>query len=77
EDTTNKGRIDLSAFVEDKIYILEFKVVDKPSDNPLKQIKEKKYYEKYLSEGKEIYIVGIEFSKEYKNIVSFCYEKVS
>ncbi|HEK25199.1 MAG: AAA family ATPase [Hydrogenobaculum sp.] len=77
EDTTNKGRIDLSAFVEDKIYILEFKVVDKPSDNPLKQIKEKKYYEKYLSEGKEIYIVGIEFSKEDKNIVSFCYEKVS
>ena len=76
EDTTNKGRIDLTAFMENKIYIIEFKVVDKPSEDPLKQIKEKKYYEKYLSEEKEIYIVGIEFSEEQRNIINFGWERI-
>ncbi len=76
EDTTNKGRIDLSVFIENKIYIIEFKIVDKPSEDPLKQIKEKKYYEKYLSEYKEIYLVGIEFSEVERNIVGFLWEKV-
>ncbi|WP_459895362.1 PD-(D/E)XK nuclease domain-containing protein, partial [Hydrogenobaculum acidophilum] len=74
--TTNKGRIDLSAFIGDKIYIIEFKLSDKPSDDPLKQIKEKKYYEKYLSENKEVYIVGIEFSDTDKNIVGFGWERI-
>ncbi len=76
ENTTNKGRIDLSAFIGDKIYIIEFKISDKPSDNPLRQIKEKKYYEKYLSEEKEIYIVGIEFSDADKNIIGFGWERI-
>ncbi|PMP89838.1 MAG: hypothetical protein C0170_07785, partial [Hydrogenobaculum sp.] len=76
EDTTSKGRIDLTAFMENKIYIIEFKVVDKPSEDPLKQIKEKKYYEKYLSEDKEIYIVGMEFSKEKRNIINFDWERI-
>ena len=76
EDTTNKGRIDLTAFMENKIYIIEFKVVDKPSEDPLKQIKEKKYYEKYLSEEKEIYIVGIEFSEEQMNIINFGWDRI-
>ncbi|GAB6078953.1 ATP-binding protein [Hydrogenobaculum acidophilum] len=76
EDTTNKGRIDLTAFIENKVYVIEFKVVNNPSDDPLRQIKEKKYYEKYLSEGKEIYIVGIEFSEDNKNIVGFSWERI-
>ncbi|WP_461871480.1 AAA family ATPase [Hydrogenobaculum sp.] len=76
EDTTSKGRIDLTAFMENKIYIIEFKVVDKPSEDPLKQIKEKKYYEKYLSEDKEIYIVGIEFLEEQRNIINFGWERI-
>ncbi len=76
EDTTNKGRIDLSVFIEDKIYIIEFKVLSTPTENPLKQIKEKRYYEKYLNENKEIYIVGIEFSESERNIVGFSWERV-
>ncbi|MGC8650804.1 MAG: PD-(D/E)XK nuclease domain-containing protein, partial [Hydrogenobaculum sp.] len=75
EDSTNVGRIDLSILSEDAVYILEFKVVeDKEEYKALKQIKEKRYYEKY--KGKEVYLIGIEFSKEKKNIVSFEWEKV-
>ncbi|MDK2922462.1 MAG: hypothetical protein PWR24_2019, partial [Desulfonauticus sp.] len=73
EDITNKGRIDLTLFVGDKIYILEFKVDGKKGE-ALKQIKERDYAQKYLNKSKEIYLVGIEFSSEEKNVVNFEWE---
>jgi len=77
EDNTNKGQIDLSVFNQDSVYIVEFKVVeDKEEGVALKQIKERRYYEKYMGKYQEIYLIGIEFSKEKKNIVSFEWEKV-
>jgi len=77
EDNTNKGQIDLSVFNQDSVYIVEFKVVeDKEEDLALKQIKEKRYYEKYKGKYQEIYLIGIEFSKKDKNIVGFEWEKV-
>jgi len=77
EDNTNKGQIDLSVFNQDSVYIVEFKVVeDKEEYKALKQIKEKKYYEKYIGKYNDIYLIGIEFSKKDKNIVGFEWEKV-
>ncbi|WP_028951180.1 ATP-binding protein [Sulfurihydrogenibium subterraneum] len=77
EDTTNIGKIDLTVFYQDRAYIIEFKVVDKEAENKaLSQIKEKKYYEKYVGSCREIYLIGIEFSKEKRNIVYFECEKV-
>ncbi len=73
EDVTNRGRVDMTLVIFDKIYIIEFKV---GSDNALAQIKEKNYHQKYLSEGKEIYLVGIEFDREAKNISGFEWEKL-
>ncbi|MBC2694846.1 MAG: ATP-binding protein [Desulfobacteraceae bacterium] len=77
EDTTNKGRIDLTIKCDDKIYIIEFKVieVDKTEGTALEQIK-KKYSEKHQQKGKKIYLIGIEFSKDNKNIKNFMWEKV-
>jgi Holliday junction resolvase-like predicted endonuclease len=68
EDVTNRWRIDLTIKTEDKIYILEFKMKMNTQETPLKQIEEKKYYEKYLWENKDIYLVWIIFDKEEKNI---------
>jgi hypothetical protein len=77
EDNTNKGQIDLSVFNQDSVYIIEFKVVeDKEEGVALKQIKEKRYYEKYIGKYNEIYLIGIEFSKKDKNIVGFEWEKI-
>jgi len=77
EDNTNKGQIDLSVLSNDSVYIVEFKVVeDKEEGTALKQIKEKKYYEKYMGKYSDIYLIGIEFSKKDKNIVGFEWEKV-
>ncbi len=61
------------------VIIFEFKVVEEESgqNTALEQIKNKKYYEKYLNSGKEIYLVGIEFSKVERNIVRFDWELVN
>ena len=81
EDVTNLGRIDLTIKINDIIYILEFKV---GSNDALTQIKEKNYHQKYLSDvipqergqQKDIYLVGINFDKEEKNISTFAWEKI-
>ena len=74
EDVTNRGRIDLTIKIENIIYVIEFKV--NGNNNALQQIKSKGYSAKYLNEDKTIYEVGIEFSKEKKEIVGFEWEKV-
>jgi len=74
EDVTNRGRIDITVKFPSAIYILEIKVTD---EDPLSQIRERRYYEKYLSEGKEIYLVGINFDKASKNISEFKWERVN
>nr|HNI28038.1 PD-(D/E)XK nuclease domain-containing protein [Leptospiraceae bacterium] len=59
EVKTNLGRID--AVIESKsIYIFEFKFSG-TKEEALAQIKDKKYYEKYLNKGKDIVLVGAEF----------------
>ena len=73
EDVTNKGRIDLTIKLSDKIYIIEFKVGD---DDGLSQIKEKKYHEKYKNKNKDIYLIGINFDEKEKNISKFEWEKL-
>ena len=75
EDVTNKGRIDLTIKINGIIYILEFKV-DGQKGEALKQIKEKNYHQKYINTTKEIYIIGIEFDSNEKNITKFESEKI-
>nr|WP_320190806.1 AAA family ATPase [uncultured Desulfobacter sp.] len=89
EDTTNHGRIDmtvqLDGMVDDmddgkapnKIYIFEFKVVDIDTTpgTALEQIKQKRYADKYHGNGDEIYLVGVEFDSNERNIVRFEWEK--
>jgi hypothetical protein len=74
EDVTNKGRIDITLLIKDKIYIIEFKV---GSNDALSQIKEKNYHQKYLNQNKQIYLVGINFDEDERNISSFGYERVN
>jgi hypothetical protein len=71
EDITNKGRIDLTIQAFDKTYIFEFKVID---ESPLKQIKIKQYYQKY--KGGEVYIIGIVFNPDDRNVSNFEWEKI-
>ena len=78
EDPRNDGRMDMTLLFEGRCYIFEFKVVEYSTGDgsALQQIKDKKYADKYSADYKEIYLVGVEFRKEDKNIVRFEYEQV-
>lgn len=76
EDITNRGRADLTLKFpgNEKVYIFEFKVVEEDFSNrkkPLEQIKEKRYFEKYLGTVQKIFIIGAEFSKNGRNLAGF------
>lgn len=72
EDCTNLGRIDMTLKFNDQVYIFEFKVVElAPEGNALQQIKDKGYADKYRSLNQPIHLIGVEFSKESRNVVGF------
>jgi hypothetical protein len=77
EDITNRGKIDLTIILPETIYIIEFKVDEKEA---LDQIKEKKYYEKYEqakpANEQLIFLIGIEFSTQERNVVNVDWERV-
>lgn len=74
EDSTNTGRMDAVLETRNKIFVMEFKMGKGSEREALNQIKEKKYYEKYLNQGKQVVLVGIGFDPEVKNIDRFITE---
>ena len=78
EDVTNQGRIDLTVMLEDKVFIIEFKVLDgaKKGGAALAQIKASNYSQKYAGSANSVFLVGIEFDKERRNIDFFAWELV-
>ncbi len=78
EEATSHGRLDMAVILEDRVYLFEFKVVElEPGGKALEQLKENRYYEKYKGKYREIYLIGVEFSKEERNIVGFEVENIS
>lgn len=67
EVKTNRGRIDAVAELEKRIYLFEFKI-NKSADVALDQIKETKYYQKYLLHEKNITLVGLNFNPETRQV---------
>jgi hypothetical protein len=63
------GRIDAVLTYENRIYLFEFKL-DQNASIALEQIQNKDYFKKYLHAGKELYLVGINFSSAKKEIES-------
>lgn len=72
---TNIGRIDGVIETGSHIYIMDF-TLGKASE-ALDQIKEKKYYEKYLSKPQKIKMIGIGFDSEERNIKEYLVEEIS
>ncbi|MDQ1351356.1 MAG: hypothetical protein QG657_1658 [Acidobacteriota bacterium] len=74
EDPTNRGRIDAVFETPGNIYILEFKIG--AAAKAMKQIKDKQYYEKYLSSSKPVKLVGVGFDTGTRNIRDYRIEEV-
>lgn len=61
------GRLDIIVEFSDLLYIIELKC-DQNSEIAIKQIIEKRYYEKYMSGDKSIYLIGINFDSQKRTI---------
>ncbi|MFZ1640871.1 MAG: ATP-binding protein [Candidatus Contendobacter sp.] len=76
EDATNQGRIDMTVKCQGRIYLFEFKVVEiAPKGRALQQLKDRSYAEKYRAGGEPIYLIGVDFSREHRNLVGFAWER--
>ena len=75
EVRTNEGRIDAVMETPDHVYVMEFKR-DKFAAEAMAQIKEKKYYEKFLGSGKKITLVGVSFDSDKRTIAEWVTEKI-
>ena len=78
EDTSNRGRIDLTLRFKrpagrKQVYIFEFKVIDdnEGDGSALQQLQDKDYAAKYNDGETDIVLIGMEFSKTVRNIVGF------
>ncbi|TWI71589.1 PD-(D/E)XK nuclease superfamily protein [Desulfobotulus alkaliphilus] len=72
EDATGHGRMDMSVFYKDTVYIFEFKVIENSTKGrAMEQLHGKQYHRKYAKEGTVIYLIAVEFSKEDRNIKNF------
>ncbi|MBK1617001.1 hypothetical protein CKO42_00755 [Lamprobacter modestohalophilus] len=72
EDATNHGRLDMALLFNQQVYLFEFKVVELvPEGRALEQLKAKNYAEKYQALNQPIHLIGVEFSKQERNLVGF------
>ena len=72
EDSTSHGRLDMAVRFDGRVYLFELKVVEMTGEGAaLGQLKERGYAEKYRGRGEPIHLVGVEFSRETRNIVAF------
>ena len=75
EDASSQGRLDMAVYTDDNVYLFDFKVAQQaPQGEALAQLKERRYADKYRDLGKTIHLVGVEFSKETRNIAAFASE---
>ena len=72
EDSSSAGRADMVVRFNGGVYVFEFKSVGKESSGrALAQIKEKGYANKYRRLGRPVHLIGVEFSREDRNIAAF------
>ncbi|MCP5050154.1 MAG: ATP-binding protein [bacterium] len=75
EVETNLGWLDAVIETATHIYIIEYKMGT--AERALKQIKEKKYYEKYQANEKQITLVGVGFDMKAGNISGYKLETLT
>ena len=54
------------------VYLFEFKVVElAPPGSALAQLRERGYADKYRGRGEPIHLIGVELSREARNVTAF------
>jgi hypothetical protein len=78
EDPTHYGQVDMAVLMPEVVYVFEFKVIDgeEATGEALAQLQTKGYAEKYRALGRQVWLVGIEFSKRLRQIVGVAVENI-
>ena len=76
EDSSSAGRLDMAVEFNGQVYLFEFKVVERAVEGAaLRQLQERDYAAKYRGRGAAIHLIGVEFSRETRNVVAFEVER--
>ena len=76
EDSSRHGRLDMAVLFNNNVYLFEFKVVEMASVGAaLAQLQERRYADKYRGLGQPMYLIGVEFSKDERNVAAFDVER--
>ena len=76
EDAGSRGRADMAVRFGGAVYLFEFKVVEQAGEGAaLAQLKARGYADKYRASGAPIHLIGVEFSRETRNVTAFAVER--
>ena len=76
EDSSNRGRADMAVRFAGNVYLFEFKVAEQATEGAaLAQLRERGYADKYRASGEPIHLIGVEFSRETRNVTAFAVEQ--
>ena len=72
EDSSSAGRLDMAVRAGGQVYLFEFKVVEQAGEGAaLAQLRERDYAAKYRGQGEPVHLLGVEFSREMRNVTAF------
>jgi hypothetical protein len=72
---THNGRCDALAILDDAIFCFEFKL-GKSAQEALQQIHDKGYLNAYRNQGRQLYAIGVNYSKTSREIDDFEWEEI-
>ena len=72
EESSSHGRLDMAVRTGGHVYLFELKVVElAPTGSALAQLRERGYADKYRGQGEPIHLIGVELSRETRNVTAF------
>ena len=78
EDSSSRGRADLAVRCAEQVHLFEFKVVEMaPSGTALAQLQQRGYADKYRHLGVPIHLIGVEFSRDARNVTAFDVRRIA
>ncbi len=78
EEASSRRNLNLAVLTRQRIVLFEFKTVpgSQGSGRALQQLKAKGYADQHLASGKPVHLVGVEFSRETRNVARVEWETV-
>ena len=72
EESSSHGRLDMAVRTGGHVFLFEFKVVEmSPPGSALAQLQERDYAARYRGRGEPIHLIGVEFSRQTRNVTAF------